>query len=202
MDKEYAIKVIKDEDFTAKILPEGYLSIRYKNYDCYGQMVDVEISDKEIEEAIKYIKEVYDYREEPEVVSEAPASKDDSSDGAKESTKESQNDDSGVLTSDDKEKVGFTKKTKMNFKIKDQDFSEVPNDLSFNYVWGTMNRVDKNILKNKVLAHIESLKLREEYDRIELMIKYEIPYEIIQAIYYDIDEKELKLVYKRLTRPK
>ena len=50
------------------------------------------------------------------------------------------------------------------------------------------------------MAHLESQKLKEEYDRIELLIKYEVPYDILKSVYYDIDEKELKILYRRLTR--
>ncbi len=190
LEKDCALKTIVDGDFTAKLLPEGYLSIRYKNYDCYGIQVSEDLDEEKMKEVLGYVKSVYTYREEPAL-------------SLSNGKNNSSSDDEGEVDIELYRQYGITrKKKKVNLKIQDQDFSEVPDDLSFNYVWGTMNRVDKNILKNKVLAHLESQKLKEEYDRIELLVKYEIPYDILKAVYYDIDEKELKILYRRLTRTK
>ena len=188
LEKDCALKTIVDGDFTAKLLPEGYLSIRYKSYDCYGIAATEDLDEEKIKEVLGYVKSVYTYREE------TPLSLSNGNNSAA---------DEGEVDIELYRQYGITrKKKKVNLKIQDQDFSETPDDLSFNYVWGTLNRVDKNILKNKVLAHLESQKLKEEFDRIELLVKYDIPYDIIKAVYYDIDEKELKIVYRRLTRTK
>ncbi|MBR1816415.1 MAG: hypothetical protein IJ763_06910 [Lachnospiraceae bacterium] len=196
LEKDCAIHTIVDGDFTAKLLPEGYLSIRYKNYDCYGIMVDENLSEEKMKEVLGYVETVYTYRDEEDEITDS--SKDTKKDNSMK------NYDEPVDVNDEfYQRYGFVpKKKKMDLKIQDKDFSEVPNDLSFNYVWGTLNRVDKNILKNKVLAHLENQKLKEEFDRIELMVKFEIPYDVIKAVYYDIDEKELQILYKRLTRTK
>ncbi|MBQ8923432.1 MAG: hypothetical protein IJ053_01425 [Lachnospiraceae bacterium] len=193
LEKDCAIHTIVDGDFTAKLLPEGYLSIRYKNYDCYGITVNEDLSEEKMKEVLGYVETVYTYREE-----------DDETVSSKDKDVSAKSSDEPVDVNDEfYQRYGFVpKKKKMDLKIQDKDFSEVPNDLSFNYVWGTLNRVDKNILKNKVLAHLESQKLKEEFDRIELMVKFEIPYDVIKAVYYDIDEKELQILYKRLTRTK
>lgn len=182
LEKDCALKTIVDGDFVAKLLPEGYLSIRYKSYDCYGIQVSEDLDEEKMKEVLGYVQSVYEYREDPKLSL-------------------NNGDGDGEIDIELYRQYGVTKKKKkVNLKIQDQDFSEVPDDLSFNYVWGTMNRVDKNILKNKVLAHLESQKLKEEYDRIELLIKYEVPYDILKSVYYDIDEKELKILYRRLTR--
>ncbi len=189
LEKDCALRTIVDGDFMAKLLPEGYLSIRYKNYDCYGISVAEDLDEEKMKEVLGYVKSVYTYREEPTL---------SLSNGNKNSS-----DEEGEVDIELYRQYGVTrKKKKVNLKIQDEDFSETPDDLSFNYVWGTLNRVDKNILKNKVLAHLESQKLKEEFDRIELLVKYEIPYDILKAVYYDIDEKELKILYRRLTRSK
>ena len=186
LEKDCALKTIVDGDFTAKLLPEGYLSIRYKNYDCYGITVTEDLDEEKMKEVLGYVKSVYTYREEPSLSL---------------SGKNNSSEEEGEIDIELYRQYGITRhKKKVNLKIQDQDFSETPDDLSFNYVWGTLNRVDKNILKNKVLAHLESQKLKEEYDRIELLVKYEIPFDILKAVYYDIDEKELKILYRRLTR--
>ena len=54
-------------------------------------------------------------------------------------------------------------------------------------------------LKNRIIHWLGGYT-KEEYDRIELLIKYEVPYDILKSVYYDIDEKELKILYRRLTR--
>ena len=46
LEKDCALKTIVDGDFTAKLLPEGYLSIRYKNYDCYGIAATEELDEE------------------------------------------------------------------------------------------------------------------------------------------------------------
>ena len=200
LEKDCAIHTIIDGDFTAKLLPEGYLSIRYKNYDCYGIMVDENLTEEKMKEVMGYVETVYTYREDED---EASAdSKSASKVGLANSSYDKSYDEPDV-NDEFFQRYGFVpKRKKMDLKIQDKDFSEVPDDLSFNHVWGTLNRVDKNILKNKVLAHLESQKLKEEFDRIELMVKFEIPYDVIKAVYYDIDEKELQILYKRLTRTK
>ncbi|MBO6114859.1 MAG: hypothetical protein J6P57_07360, partial [Lachnospiraceae bacterium] len=65
LDKDCALKTIVEGDFTAKLLPEGYLSIRYKNYDCYGIQVSEDLEEEKMKEVLGYVKSVYTYREEP-----------------------------------------------------------------------------------------------------------------------------------------
>lgn len=64
LKQEFAEKVLKHGNYTVKYLPDGYLSIRYKEYDCFGQFMDREVTEDGMARILNYISEIYPYADD------------------------------------------------------------------------------------------------------------------------------------------
>lgn len=167
LKQEFATKIVKRGNFIAKLMPDGYLSIRYKDCDCYGLFLDDNnITETSIARVLDYIVELYPYvdPDDTELFRD------------------------NIMLSNSKNKSGL--------RLRNNNSTERMK-MDINVIYMLNNRIEKNALRRKAKSNMEQLFLDSVTSKVRKMLEYDIPEDIIKNIFSEIPEIEIDAICRK-----